>query len=276
MTQELTDNPAYRAALTYERFIVGSVFRYWTPLLLERASPQPGEQVLDVACGTGVAARVIVPLVGAQGQVTGLDINPNMLSVACKQFSDHCEDIDWREGRAEQLPFPDASFDLVTCQQGLQFFSGKTEAASEMRRVLRPGGRAVIAVWQSLERHPFYQEVFGIVARIFDIPLASIASIFGYGDPLALEQLLKKAGFGQVRVESICQDVHFQQPEHFIELTTRGSAAVVPAFARLDAIMQSELLAQVNRETASTIAEHVDAAGLLTFPMWANIATARI
>ena len=78
-----TTTAAYKAAETYERFIVTGIFRYWTPLFLERAAPKPGEHVLDVACGTGVVARSVVPLVGRQGKVTGLDINPAMLEVAC-------------------------------------------------------------------------------------------------------------------------------------------------------------------------------------------------
>ena len=121
METDVTATPAYRAAETYERFFVAGMFRYWTPLLLQRARPQPGERALDVACGTGVVARSIVPLVKPGGQVVGLDINPAMLAVTCRQFSDHCDEIDWREGEAEDLPFSAGEFDFVTCQQGFQF-----------------------------------------------------------------------------------------------------------------------------------------------------------
>ncbi|MGE5531583.1 MAG: class I SAM-dependent methyltransferase, partial [Bacteroidota bacterium] len=151
MNADVAATASYQAAEVYEKFFVRGMFRYWTPVLLQRAAPREGERVLDVACGTGVVARSTVPLVGPSGKVVGLDINPAMLAVACRQFSDHCDDIDWQEGRAEDLPFGDHEFDLVTCQQGFQFFVDKGKAAREMRRVLRPEGRAVLAVWQSLD-----------------------------------------------------------------------------------------------------------------------------
>jgi ubiquinone/menaquinone biosynthesis C-methylase UbiE len=271
---EKTIDPAYKAAEMYEEVLVKSVFKYWTPRLIERATPRTGEQVLDVACGTGVAARTVVPLVAPAGKVTGLDKSSAMLSIACRNYSTFCDEIDWWEGIAEDMPFPDQSFDLVLCQQGLQFFSDRPAAAREMQRVLRPGGRAAIAVWQAVENHPFYLQVFSTIAAAMNVPLKALTAIFAYGDPRELAGLLENAEFTRVRVESVTQDVFFAHPQSFLELTFQASAAVLPVFAQLDAQTQSAAFAAVKQELAPVLTAHTRD-GLLTFPMNANIAIAQ-
>jgi ubiquinone/menaquinone biosynthesis C-methylase UbiE len=271
MVQNITITAAYKAAETYEQFFVKGIYRYWTPLLLKRAAPKPGERALDVACGTGVVARSMVPLVGERGKVVGLDINPSMLEVACKQFSDHCDEIDWREGRAENLPFPNSDFDLVTCQQGLQFFN-RPVALREMHRVLRPNGRAAIAVWQSLDQNPFYKTVFGAVAAVFNIPVAEVAKPFASGDPDEIKGLFEEAGFRRVRVESVRSAVHFPDVDHFVERTILSASVVIPAFASMDMETRSDLMARVNQQLAGFLSGHTSG-GVLSFPMTASIAT---
>jgi ubiquinone/menaquinone biosynthesis C-methylase UbiE len=271
MEQDVKVSPAYKAAEAYETFFVASIYRYWTPLLLQRAAPQKGERVLDVACGTGVVARSMVPMVGPQGKVVGLDINPAMLEVACQQFSDHCAEIDWREGRAENMPFSRQEFDLVTCQQGIQFFN-RTTAAREMYRVLRPKGRVAISVWRSLEENPFYKKVFGTVASVFNFSMADVGAPFVYGDQDALKNLLLDAGFQQVRVDPVRQEVYFHDLDHFVEMTTRAASVVIPAFSTMDGEKKSELMAKVNQQLAGYLKEHTKD-GVLTFTMAANIAT---
>jgi ubiquinone/menaquinone biosynthesis C-methylase UbiE len=91
-------------------------------VLLEYAAPQPGERVLDVACGTGSVARHVAPIVGTQGKVVALDVNPDVLSVARVLPSPSGATIEWLEGNAISLGLPDGAFDLVLCQQGYNFF----------------------------------------------------------------------------------------------------------------------------------------------------------
>lgn len=128
------------AAEHYERYIVPTIFIPWSTDLLERAALQPGERVLDVACGTGVVARHAAQQVGSDGTVTGLDLNPVMLEVARTQAASSDAVVEWHQGDAGALPFDDAAFDVVLCQQGLQFFPDKVKALREMHRVLVPGG----------------------------------------------------------------------------------------------------------------------------------------
>jgi len=106
--------------------------------------------VLDVACGTGIVARQAAPLVGADGQVVALDMNPAMLAVARALPAPSGATIHWREGDAMDLPFEDGAFDVVLCQHGLQFVPDRARAVREMRRVLAPGGRALVIVLEAV------------------------------------------------------------------------------------------------------------------------------
>jgi SAM-dependent methyltransferase len=133
------------AAETYERYMVPAIFGPWAEDLLALAMPTPGERVLDVACGTGVVARLVAQRVAPTGTVVGFDLNPGMLAVARTLPLPQGAKIEWREGNVSAMPFPDASFDLTLCQQGLQFFPDRSAALREMRRVLAPRGRLALA-----------------------------------------------------------------------------------------------------------------------------------
>jgi SAM-dependent methyltransferase len=142
------------AAEVYERQSVPALLAPWAPQLVELAGVQPGERILDVACGTGVVARLAAERTGSAGRVVGLDINPAMLAVARSLPPVAGAPIDWVEASVLAMPFPDASFDVVLCQQGLQQFPGRPAALREMRRVLVPGGRVALSVWGRIEANP--------------------------------------------------------------------------------------------------------------------------
>jgi len=171
------------------------------------------------------------------------------------------------------LAFPTHDFDLVTCQQGLQFFKDRPRAAGEMHRVLKPEGRAVVEVWQSMQCNEVYESVFEVLANTFRVPITDVSMPYDYGEPSELEELFLAAGFKHVEVEQVDQDVHFMEPGRFVELTVGGVAAVVPAFARMEAAMQSDLLESAIEKLDPIIRNHT-VNGNLSFPMYANIATA--
>ena len=123
----------------YERYLVPVLFAPCADQLIELAAPGPGERVLDVACGTGIVARRAAARVGAGGALVGLDLNEGMLRVARTVGADVRPTIDWRAANAADLPFGDGEFDIVFCQQGMQFFPDRVVALGEMRRVLVPG-----------------------------------------------------------------------------------------------------------------------------------------
>jgi ubiquinone/menaquinone biosynthesis C-methylase UbiE len=123
------------AAKAYESLFVPAIFGQWAPKVADLAQIEAGHRVIDIACGTGVLAREVVSRTGPTGYVAGLDPSPGMLAVG----NELAPNIDWKEGVAESLPFPDGSFDRVVTQFGLMFFSDRQQAIHEMPRILTPG-----------------------------------------------------------------------------------------------------------------------------------------
>ena len=144
MTQQLSFE-TYRGnpAANYEHYFVPAIGAPLAQDLVELAALRPGERVVDVACGTGVVTRLAAERVG-DAAVAGVDVNPGMLEVARTAAQDTA--IEWHEASADALPLGDARFDVALCQMGLQFFPDRLAALRELRRVLRPGGRAVLNV----------------------------------------------------------------------------------------------------------------------------------
>src|SRR5207248_3148605 len=132
-------------AEVYERYNVPRFFLPWAHELVDRLDPRPGERILDVACGTGAATRLLAERVGPTGQVVGLDVNAGMLAAARAAVTNPV--VEWHEANAQALPFADGAFDAILCQLGLQFFPDRPLALREMRRVLAPGGRLALACW---------------------------------------------------------------------------------------------------------------------------------
>ena len=140
------------AAELYQRYLVPGITSKWAEDLVHRAQLRSGEEVLDVACGTGVVARLAAKKMGS-GHVTGLDLNAGMLAVA-RGVSSEGPPVNWMEGSALDLPFPSGRFDAVLCQLGLQFFPDQPKALREMCRVVRKSGRVALSVYSPIERTP--------------------------------------------------------------------------------------------------------------------------
>lgn len=137
-------------AVEYERVKVPKMFEPVARIFVRHISLQPSDRVLDVACGTGIVARIVAEQDGFAGQITGIDLDPGMLAVARTKMPSSGIVIDWKEGDAQNLPFNSGSFDLVLCQQGLQYFPDKVAALKSMRRVLVSQGRVAILVAASI------------------------------------------------------------------------------------------------------------------------------
>src|SRR5687768_9954218 len=150
------------AATIYQDQVVPALMEEWAPRVVDAAEIRPGQHVLDVCCGTGVLARAAATRTGRNGAVTGLDLSPRMLAIAARLSPT----LQWREGSADSLPFPDESFDAVVSQFGLMFVPDRVLALREMMRVLKPGGRVAVAVWTSLSDTPAYEAEVTLVERL--------------------------------------------------------------------------------------------------------------
>ncbi len=201
-------------AANYQRYFVPTIGAPLAATLVKVADPQLGERVLDVACGTGVLTRLEAERVGWTGMVRGLDVNPSMLAVA-KTVPVAGAPIDWHEGSAERLPFPDNIFDLVTCQLGLQFFQEKITALREQRRVLRRGGRVALNVPGPI---PTLYESFAKVLRRRVGPEAAgfVQTVFSVHDTDEIRSMMAVAGFQAVHVDAEKMTFHLPAPADFM------------------------------------------------------------
>ncbi|MEO6797047.1 MAG: class I SAM-dependent methyltransferase [Candidatus Dormibacter sp.] len=205
-------------AETYEEIYVPRIFIPWAKLLIDQAGLRPGEQVLDVATGPGTVARLAAAKLGAGGRVVATDLSPAMLSLARqKSRVSGGAEIHYVESPAAPLTAPGAAFDVVTCQQGLQFFPDRAAAIREMFRVLRPGGRLIVAVWKEIALQPTFQAIQSALREHLSSEAAET-----YGAPFRwpkgkdLEAALRGQGLQEVRVA-----------EHRLPLIYEGGVAQV-------------------------------------------------
>ena len=169
-------------------------------LMLQLAALQAGERVLDIACGTGLVTFRAAEAVGSRGFVAASDISEDM--VACVAAAAAARGItgDFRRMDAEALDHPDAGFDAVLCALGLMYVAEPPNAVREMRRVLRPGGRAAAAVWGA-RKHCGWAEIFPIVERRTASDVCPM--FFQLGTGSAMAETFRSAGFVDVREERV-------------------------------------------------------------------------
>lgn len=240
-------------AESYESYMVPTLFAPWASHLVQSANPQPGERVLDLACGTGIVARHVAPRLGAKGAVTGLDLNPYMLAVARAAAEREGLTIEWREGRAEHVPFPDGTFDLVLCQFGLMFFADRPVALAESHRVLKNAGRLSLNVWQSLDRHPFYKTLHNVIQQRLGI--SALQNIFALGEVAQLRTLLGGAGFHRVEIEPVSLTARFPNPAGFLAGEIDVDTAAIPSMQSLGAQARQAIIAAISEDMKAPLDE---------------------
>jgi SAM-dependent methyltransferase len=263
--QEL--QPQVDGAEAYERLMVPALFAPWAPRVCGAARLAPGNKVLDIACGTGVLAREALRRVGGLGRVSGLDPNWGMLEVA-RRLSPK---VEWHQGVAESLPFPDNSLDNVVSQFGLMFFADRQTSLQEVVRVLEPGGHFAIAVWDSLHRNPAYASEVSIVRSIAgDRAADPIRAPFQLGNPDQLRDGFIDAGIRTVDIGTRQEVGRFPSVRAMVEADLRGWLPVVGVILSEDEI--DAILAECQRQLASYVAAN----GTVEFPISAHIAYGRV
>jgi ubiquinone/menaquinone biosynthesis C-methylase UbiE len=254
-----------RGAESYERFQVPSMFGPLARAFLAQVPLRPGQRVLDVACGTGIVARLAAPAVGPDGRVAGVDLNPGMIAVARREDPA----IDWREADVAALPFEDGAFDVVLCQQGLQFVPDKSAALAEMHRVLAAGGCLALCLWQGIEHSPYMHETSKALTRYVGADAGSrIQAPFALGDAEAVRAMVRDAGFPAVEIRETVVTRRMLPPEEAVP-GHLASTPVGPQVAALDAETRAALVATI----AAALAQYRDEEGMAV-PQGAYIALA--
>jgi SAM-dependent methyltransferase len=250
----------------YEQHMVPAIFARWAPDLVQAAGVHPAERVLDVACGTGAVTRLLAEQVGPAGKVTGLDITPGMLAAA--RLAAPSQRIEWLEGSAVKMPLPDGTFDAVICQQGLQFFPDKAAALSEMRRVLKRGGRLALSCWRAVEHTPGYLVLEQALARRVGPEKAALPP-FSLGDAGVIRDLVVGAGFREVKLRADAKMIRFRSAEHLVRAVIGGAPTMMGALTGQGEGVLDAIIAEVTEATK----HYVDDEGWATSAV-SNIVTA--
>ena len=241
-------------AEVYERYMVPAAFALWAADLLVWLALPLGSRVLDVACGTGIVARLTAPLTGATGVVVGLDLHEGMLAVARAQAPTGV----WVQGSATALPYATAAFDVVVCQQGVQFFPDRLTALQEMVRVLRPGGRVALGVWGALADNPGHAALAqGLAQHLGPAVAAVLHTSFSLGDAETLQRLLAQAGCRDVVLSHSVQMLRFASPEAFVRVWVRGSV-----LGRAGVEVHDDVLTAIVREVTAALRPYINEEGL--------------
>jgi ubiquinone/menaquinone biosynthesis C-methylase UbiE len=223
-------------------------------------------QVLDVACGTGIVARLAAAQVGSTGHVVGLDANEPMLAVARAQPAPIGAQIEWRQGDATRLPFPDEQFDRVLCQHGLQYVPDRTTALREMRRVLAADGQLAVSTFS----HSIGYQIFERTAAKFvgEKAAAVMREPFALSDLDELSRLINIAELSIVQTHTKTLPAHFAAAGDFIEYQLGGRLA--NAVSTLSPDARTALVAALHK----AFEPYAGPDGLV-FPMEAHVVVAR-
>ncbi len=261
MVDSETGQVSEDAAMIYEAVYLPALFQEWCPRVLAAADVKPGQQVVDIACGTGALAKAVSENVAPNGKTVGIDINEGMLDIA---RSKSCS-VEWINAPAEALPFNDEHFDCVVSQFGLMYFENQESAIREMMRVLKPGGSLAVVVWNRLDNNPGLAAEENLWRQLFDEEVDETP--YRLGDKGALESLFRKSGVANVQVTTHEGTASFDSIESWIHTGAKG-------WTEDDALSNDQL--QLLLKTAEKeLSSFRTANGTVAFPTSAHIVTAR-
>ena len=248
-----------------------------TRAMTDAVAPEPGDAVLELACGAGGLGLAIADKVAPGGSVLLSDVAPEMVTIAAARAAQRGEhggestQITARVIDLEQIDLPDESFDIVVCREGLMFALDPRRAALEIVRVLRPGGRVAVGVWGPRNRNPW----LGVLADAIQertgspVPAPGVPGPFSLGAEGVLENTLTAAGLQQVQVEEVAVPTHDASFEEYWQLRT----ALAGPLKRLLAGLPAEDLAVIRETVRSRLSQYQQADGL-TIPGLAYVASA--
>ena len=247
-------NPSVPKA--YEEFFVPRLFEPWAALLLDEAKLKKGQAVIDVATGPGTVARLAAPRLGPKGRIVATDISRPMLDIArAKRALAWAAPIEYVESPAAPLAAPTGAFDVVLCQQGLQFFPDRPAALREMKRVLKPDGHAVIAVWAAIARNQIFAAFHAALRAATPPDLAGlITAPFSWHSSAELKAAAEEAGFRKVRL--LTRSLPMVMEKGLEQAVQSFSATPVsPGVAALPQSIQDSFFARMRQELSALVVD---------------------
>ena len=205
--------------------------------LLDMANLQPGERVLDVACGTGLVSFPAAERIGADGELVGTDISDRMVEAARALAAEkNIRNATFERMDAEDLRVNEASFDVALCGLGLMYVPDPVQALSAMKRALKPGGRAVSAVWGRRDRCG-WAEIFPIVDARVKSEVCPMFFQLGTGDVQA--DVFSRAGYEEVVTDRLPTTLHYDSAEEACGAAFDGGPVAL-AYSRFDDAIKQE------------------------------------
>lgn len=259
---ELNQNELEITAAAYEELLVPALFQEWANRIVDSVDIQPNHNVLDVACGTGVLARTIVKRLDRSDSITGLDLNPGMLAIARR----NAPNINWHQGKAEELPFEEESFDTVISQFGLMLFSSPKTALKEMYRVLKTGGHLIVAVFDTIQNMPAYGMMADLFERKVDKSVGeALRYPFSMGNIGELEVLFSGAGINNTIITTQKGTARFSSPRHMVLSDVKGWFP----FAQIH--LEDQTIDSIVNEAESVLDPFLTSDGAVQFDVSAHI-----
>lgn len=265
-------SPAVDTAVgeAYEQHMVPGMFLRWAHVALRYAAPRQGESVLDVACGTGIGARLAAEAVAPSGKVIGLDIDPGVIAVARQVAGNAPTPVEWHAANALGMPFESGTFDLCLCLQGLQFFPDRLAGFAEIRRVLKPSGRLVATIWGPLESNKGHHAVVQALERQ-NVDAAAAKRACSFADAEDIKQTAGRAGFVDIELHTQDGASEFASIRSFLDGMTKGSPSTRHAVARLSNDQRKQFEDEVREALEPYVID-----GTLAYPMRSHILSARL
>jgi ubiquinone/menaquinone biosynthesis C-methylase UbiE len=247
----------------YESRFVPALFAEWVPRLTDLAGVAPGQAVLDVACGTGIVARTVAAGQRGRGRVVGVDLNEAMLDVARRLRPE----IEWRQGDAAQLPFPDGSFDVALCQMAFMFFPDRLRVLREMARVVRAGGTVAFSVPSRLDAQPAYAPFVAVAARhAGPEAVGLLGAYFASGDLDELRSLVAAAGLDRAATRTHMGTVRCPSVDAFVATEVEST----PLRERLS----DEVYARIREEARELLGRFTTPGGAAEIPLEGHVIAA--
>lgn len=256
------------AAEAYEYFLVPGVMAPWAQVLVTQAHIREGMHVLDVACGTGIAARYAARQVGSSGRVVGIDIDRGMLEVARSASKREEVPIEYGCASACDLPLRSESFHAVVCLQGLQYFPEPLDALRELRRVLRPAARLVSVTWNEIQNCIGHWAIVRALENR-EIDATAVRKPFALADHAQLRSLATEAGFKQISIQTEERVGRFSSAVEFVDAMRKGATSSRHAIEKVPSQHWPRFIAEVE----AALAPWSSATGI-AFPMQSNVLVA--
>jgi ubiquinone/menaquinone biosynthesis C-methylase UbiE len=254
----------------YEKYQVPSAFEPLARKFVERMGLKPGQRMLDVACGTGIVGRLAASSIGRDGKIVGVDFNSAMIEIAQRHPSSDGPSLEWHVADAAALPFDEQEFDVVLCQQGLQFFPDKLAALREMHRVLVDSGSVGLCVWRSSEYSPINRASTAVLVRHLGQEISAVSlAPFSLGDRETVQSLLEEAGFREIEIEATEIVRHMLPPDESLPAQL-ASLPFGPQIAALDPQKRKAIVDEI----ASELSEYFTSDGM-SVPQGTHIVLAK-